>query len=66
MAVTPANTSEFLTLLGKSGIVTESMIAALGDLPSGAWRRLTPQEVAALQNIREQAEPRKPFRKYSA
>lgn len=31
----------------------------LGDLPTGAWRRLTPQEVEALLSIREQAEPRR-------
>src|SRR6267143_1050829 len=34
MPASPANTSEFLKLLRKSGIVTDSMIAALGDLPS--------------------------------
>lgn len=32
----------------------------LKDLPSGAWRRLTPEEVAALRAVRESPEPRRP------
>jgi 23S rRNA pseudouridine2605 synthase len=31
----------------------------LGDLPSGAWRRLTDEEVATLQTIRNAPEPRR-------
>ncbi len=31
----------------------------LGDLPSGAWRRLTSEEVAALQAVRRSSRPRR-------
>jgi 23S rRNA pseudouridine2605 synthase len=35
----------------------------LGDLPSGAWRRLTEEEVAALRAVRKQSKPRRRSRR---